>query len=135
MEQAISYRDFGLVNRAWFKMLIKDEYFVEKIIDCYKELRKDILSEESLLSFIDDTITYLGDSVDRNYEVWDYIFESHDLQDVLIPFDRNPDNYDEAVQDLKDFLIRRGEWLDKNIESLRQYCAGSKNKIYDANAN
>ena len=135
MEQAISYRDFGLVNRAWFKMLIKDEYFVEKIIDRYKELRKDILSEESLLSFIDDTITYLGDSVDRNYEVWDYIFESHDLDNVLIPFDRNPDNYDEAVQDLKDFLIRRGEWLDKNIESLRQYCAGSKNKIYDANAN
>lgn len=135
MEQTISYRDFGLVNRAWFKMLIKDEYFVEKIIDRYKELRKDILSEESLLSFIDDTITYLGDSVDRNYEVWDYIFESHDLDNVLIPFDRNPDNYDEAVQDLKDFLIRRGEWLDKNIESLRQYCAGSKNKIYDANAN
>ena len=112
MEQAISYRNFGLVNRAWFKMLIKDEYFVEKIIDRYKELRKDILSEESLLSFIDDTITYLGDSVDRNYEVWDYIFESHDLDNVLIPFDRNPDNYDEAVQDLKDFLIRRGEWLD-----------------------
>ena len=87
------------------------------------------------MSFIDDTITYLGDSVDRNYEVWDYIFESHDLDNVLIPFDRNPDNYDEAVQDLKDFLIRRGEWLDKNIESLRQYCAGSKKKIYDANAN
>ena len=55
-------------------MLMKDEKFVEKIIERYRELREGVLSEEYLMDFIDDTEAYLGDAVDRNYSVWGYSF-------------------------------------------------------------
>lgn len=133
MEQKIDYKGFGLVHRSWFVMLSKDEYFIEKVIARYKELRENILSEENLMNFIDDTVEYLGDSIDRNYEIWGYSFDSHDLNNVLLPFDRNPNNYEEAISDLKMFLIRRGRWMDENIDSLRQYCANSATKKFDLN--
>lgn len=49
--------------------------------------------------------------------------------------DRNPKTYEEAVEQLKEYLIRRLEWLDENIESLRQYSAESKVKKFSEVSN
>lgn len=124
---------FDMNNCLWFKMLTKDEYFVEKIISRYKELRKTYFSEEYIMNYVDETVAYLGDAIERNYEKWGYSFlEEYDL---LKPTDRNPRNYEQAVEHLKEYVKIRGSWLDENIESLRQYCAGSANKKFDDAAN
>lgn len=120
-------------NRIWYEMLMKDEYFVNKVIKRYKELRKTYLNEEYLLNYIDETIAYLGDAVDRNYKVWGYTFERENQTDksqYLSPIERNPQNYEEAIEIYKNFLVERGKWLDNNIESLKQYCHSSKIKLY-----
>lgn len=120
-------------NRIWYEMLMKDEYFVDKVIARYKELRKTYLDEEYLSNYIEETISYLGKSIERNYEVWGYTFEREnqtELWQFLTPFERNPESYEEAVDDYKSFLIDRGNWLDENIESLKQYCHLSKIKLY-----
>ena len=77
---------------------------------------------------MDDTVAWLGDAVDRNFSVWGYTFQ--DEYGLLEPVGRNPGSYGEAVDQVKDFFLRRGAWLDENIELLYQYCHPSATKQY-----
>ena len=124
---------FQMQNCLWYFMLTKDEDFIELIIDRYKDLRETFLSDEYLDRYIDETIDYLGDAVDRNYNVWGYTFDEE--YDMLEPADRNPRSYEESVEQLKDFMHLRGKLMDENIETLRQYCAESKVKKFNENSN
>ena len=116
-EQAVDPEMFLLQNRVWFNALIQDGRFTERVIQRYRELRETYLSEEYLNQYIDETIAYLGDAIDRNNERWDEDF----VYDLLSPPERNPDSYEEAVQDMKQYIHVRGEWMDENIDMLRQY--------------
>ena len=124
----MTVQHFQLQHKLWFGMLMKDEDFIERIISRYRELRKTYLSEEYLNDYIDDVIEYLGPAIDRNFEKWGYSFDDTTL---LEPEERNIHSYDEAVTQLKWFFKKRGNWMDENIESLRQYSAESKIKKYN----
>ena len=124
---------FEMQNCLWYFMLFKDEDFTDRIISRYRELRKTYLSDEYLNNYIDETIAYLGDAIDRNYEVWGYTFgEEYDL---FTPADRNPRDYETAVADMKEFIAVRSKYMDENIETLRQYSTESKIKKFNENAN
>lgn len=128
-ESAMPTDEFRINTVLLYQMLFMDRDFTDKVIERYYELRKTVFSEEYLFEFIDDTIDYLGSAIERNYERWGYTFtEEHDL---LHPAQRNPRNHDESVKQLKDFLKKRLEFMDENIESLRQYSAESKTKKYN----
>lgn len=118
---------FEFQYNVWFYMLMKDEYFTDSIIDRYRELRETYLNTEYLTKYIDDTVSYLGDAVDRNFKVWGYTFE----EELLVPEERNLRSFNEAIEQLKDYIQRRGKWLDENIEILRQYSHESKNKKFN----
>lgn len=124
---------FELQVCLWYNMLIKDEDFTDKIIERYRMHRKGVLSDENLEKFVDDTISYLGDAITRNYEVWGYSFD--DDYDLLREKERNPKNYEQATKQLKEFLIERTEWLDNNIDSISQHSAESKVKKFNEVAN
>ena len=64
-EQAVDPEMFLLQNRVWFNALIQDGRFTERVIQRYRELRETYLSEEYLNQYIDETIAYLGDAIDR----------------------------------------------------------------------
>lgn len=130
-ETAFLPEGFKLQERLWYFMLMKDEDFVEAVIDRYAELRESFLSEEYLLNYIDETVAYLGPAVDRNFEKWGYTF--HHSANLLIPSQRNPSSYEDAVNQLKTFLQARVLWMDENIDVLRQYCADSAVKAYNEN--
>ena len=131
-EQAIPTDDFRLINAPWYWMLIKDKDFTKRIIDRYRDLRKSVLSDEYLDQYIDDTIAYLGDAVKRNEERWGY---SYDDDTLLNPAERNLHSFDSAVTQMKDFIRRRTEFLDENIDVLAQYSAQSRVKKFIENAN
>ena len=57
-----------------------------------------------------------------------FISESNDL---LEPKERNLRTKEEAVNQLKNFLSERIEYLDNNIETIRQYSHESKVKKYN----
>ena len=124
----INAKDFDFQNNLWFEMLLKDPYFVDKIIERYYELRKTYLNEEYLLNYIDEAIYYLGDAKNRNFEVWGYTFEP---ENDLFPEGRKIGSFEQAVSQYKDFIIKRGKWLDENIEQLKQFCHPSVNKKYN----
>ena len=67
------------------------------------------------------------------YAVWGYSFNSENLdsRNKLHPDERNPESYEEAVGQMTDELIGRLEWLDENIEVLKQYCHESAVKKFN----
>ncbi len=123
---------FDMYNCLWYAMLFKDENFTNRCIERYRELRQTYLSEEYLYHYIDSVVDYLEPAIGRNYEKWGYYF-SEDY-DLLKPEERNPRSYEESIQNMKDFIRVRGEWMDENIETLKQYSAESKVKKFNENA-
>lgn len=127
-EQPIDRETFHLHNTLWFQMIIKNKDFTKEVIEQYHNLRNSYLSDEYLENYIDETILYLGDAINRNNERWENVFL--DDKDLLYPTERNLHSYDEAVEQMKDFIIQRGAWLDENMETISQYSADSKVKLY-----
>ncbi|MHC1683892.1 MAG: CotH kinase family protein [Clostridiaceae bacterium] len=121
---------FSMINTPFFDALIKDEKFVSAVVNKYKQLRKGVLSEEYLINYIDETNSWLGDAVSRNYQVWGYVFDLSNYYGMtyLTPVERNYTSHEQAVHQLKTYLIARGNWLDKHIDTLHQYSHESKNK-------
>lgn len=124
---------FYLVDRAWYFMLFKDERFVERVINRYRELRAGVLSEEHLNTFIDETVAYLGPAVERNNQVWGYLYDVENVNgsQKVEPDERNPVSYEDAITRLKAFIHERGTWLDTYIENLRQYSHESAVKKFN----
>lgn len=124
---------FIMPSQPVYFMIFKDEDVVERAISRYRDLREGPLSDEYLLEFIDEAIAYLGPAIERNYAVWGYSFDAESLNpsNRLNPVERNPASFEEAVQDMKDFIVGRGALLDRNIENLRQYSHESINKRYN----
>ena len=131
-ETAMKLDDFHLIGCLWFWMLVKNDDFTHRIIDRYKTLRQGVLSDEYLNRYIDDTLAYLGDAVDRNFERWGDSFHNDEL---LTPKERNLHSHEEAVAQLKSFISTRAAFLDENIDVLAQYSAESRVKKFVENAN
>ncbi|HEL0709555.1 TPA: CotH kinase family protein [Streptococcus equi subsp. zooepidemicus] len=122
--------DFTLSDAPWFCMLLKDPSFVKLVVTRYHQLRQNVLSTDYLIKYIDATVAFLGPAIQRNYHKWGYVFtvpSRSDATNYLVPASRNYRSYEASVKQLKDFIRRRGRWLDKHIETLYQYSAPSKN--------
>ena len=116
-EAAVDRENFQLQNGLWFEMIFKDSAFIEKAIERYLELRKTYFSDDYVQGYINDVIAYLGPAIDRNYARWTTAFNYN----LLRPVERNPLSYEEALQDLREYFTQRGQFMEENIYSLRQY--------------
>ncbi|MBQ6803467.1 MAG: CotH kinase family protein [Clostridia bacterium] len=132
-DSLITPQGFHMHMKSFFYMLFKDEAFVEKVINRYWVLREKYLNEAYLYQYVDRVIAYLGPAIDRNWEKWGHSFESD--YDQLIPTSRNPRSFEDAVQQMTEYIDARIEWMDQNITSLRQYSAESKVKKFNKDAN
>ena len=126
---------FCLTSAPWYERLLKDKNFTDTVVSVYERLRKKELSEAYLMNYIDETVSWIDEGVERNYRKWDEVWNPANLDwyrremNYLTPIERNPHSYEEAIRQLKVYLIRRGEWLDANIKNLYQYCHESRNAM------
>lgn len=129
MDYVSNEAGFTLHNTPWFSQLMKDETFVSLIVEKYHQLRKSYLSTDYLIQYIDETDAWLSDAIKRNDEIWGYVYnlENYDDLNFLMPVERNMTSHQEAIEQFKHYIDKRGEWLDQHIESLYQYCSESKN--------
>lgn len=120
---------FTMQNAPWFGALLRDERFVDAVVLEYHQLRRGVLSDEYLLNYIDETLLWLGDAIERNFSLWGYVFDlsQYNGMTYLTPVERNATSHAQAVEQLKRFIVERGAWLDAHIETLYQYCSDSKN--------
>lgn len=130
---------FLISQRGWYAQLMKSEKFVDRVIFRYRQLREGILSQENVEQYVMDVKQWLGSAIDRNFSLWGYSFDPQLLSSrqrrnpspYIYPRqsleELNPSSYDQAVEWMLDYAQTRGAWLDRNIETLRQYCHPSKN--------
>lgn len=94
----------------WWKRLLQDSLFNNKLRCEYDKLRKTIWSDISILQYIDSTYNIIGKPVQANLNLWPilglYIWPNPN------PI---PTTVEGEKQELKNWMIRRLAWLDKNI--------------------
>lgn len=112
LENSLKIDSTAMHDAPWFRELLKDANFTKKVIDRYKYLRKDILSEEKLIKYIDDAVSFLGPSIERDRQRWEYEGE-----------------YNTEIEKMKSVLRKHGKWLDENIDSLYQFSEFDENEI------
>lgn len=133
MEQTTMEMGFLFPDRPLWYMLYKDEKFTARVISRYKELRRGVLSDDHMLEKFDAAVAYLGPAVDRNYQVWGYTFDPALVGEdcKLVPDERNPISFDQACDHLREALTFRSAWIDRNIETLRQFSHESAVKKFN----
>lgn len=118
------YTDFNLQTDIWLYPKFQDEYggrmhwwarMMEDLdyrgvfVSRWKALRKGAFHTDSLMTYIDNTIDYLGEAVDRNFERWPilglYVWPNYFIGET----------YEEEVNYLKDWIKERANWMDANI--------------------
>lgn len=105
-----AFNNFGFVEMTVEQLEMKRTYFYYYLSQCpqfgqrlaqrYTQLRRHYLSEEYLLEYIDSTIAYLDSALSRDSGRW------------------NPDHRDvylEDIEKMRDFVIRRGAWMDTHF--------------------
>ncbi|MDJ0332944.1 CotH kinase family protein [Planococcus sp. S3-L1] len=127
-ELSFSESGYSMTQSIFYERLLKDEDFTNGLIRRYVELRKNKLNEDRINNYIDDTVNFLGSSIERNNTRWQdmYDLSQYDTRNYLHRVERNVENHEEAIAQLKGYLEKRGEWLDNNIDTLRQYSHPSR---------
>lgn len=97
---------FRMVNVVWYERLFQDEAFAKKYKAKYRHYRNTIWSDKNIDDLMDEVILELGPSVDRNREKW-------------YPEDSRED-YENEVEDIRIFLKKRFDWMDKNINLINR---------------
>lgn len=131
--------EFLLSQKGWYGQLMKSPRFVNYVTERYRQLRRGVLSQEYVERYAKETALWLGDAVERNFQVWGYAFDPS----LLSRYERknpdqgesagmaleelNPSSFEQAMEWMLEYAGQRGRWLDEHIDSLKQYCQPSKN--------
>lgn len=110
--------------RPWFNCLVKMEQFVEKTEKRYNLLRENLLNEDYIDDFIDNTLDYLGNAVLRDRSAYsdyhnDLATAKEEVTDLSI--DRNRYSVEEEALRIKDFLHEHGDYMDSHMDDLYSY--------------
>lgn len=100
----------------WFERLMEDEGYRNQVYCRWTTFRESIYSDENIMGIIDSCTTVLGDAVDRNYEKFPI------LGKYFWPAKYWPDTYEEEVDELKNWLIDRLEWMDGEWYNMGEDC-------------
>lgn len=107
----------------WWARMMDDLSYRASFATRWKELRKGPFRTDSILSYIDNTIVYLGESIDRNFQRWPIIGK------YVWPNYFVGDTYREDVDYLKDWITRRVQWMDANIMVAETVSGSTGNDI------
>lgn len=131
--------EFLLSQKGWYGQLMKSPRFVNYVTQRYRQLRRNVLSQEYVEQYAMETVSWLGEAVERNYQVWGYTFDPNLLSryerknpsqeesaDMTLE-ELNPTSFEEALEWMLEFAEQRGNWLDEHMVSLKQYCHSSRN--------
>ena len=99
----------------WWNRLLEDENFVIKLKKRWIDLRGGILSDNNILSIINEKYSFLKNEsniANNNFNVWN-IFGIYIWPNSFIG-----NNYYEEIDFLKTWIKNRTKWLDKSISEL-----------------
>jgi hypothetical protein len=99
------YTQWGRIY--WFKRLMEDPEFRNKVYCRWTAFRDGIFSDSSMLNIIDSCVNVLGDAVDRNFNKYPILGEY--IWPAIPPF---PETHQGEVENLQVWLLDRLQWMD-----------------------
>ena len=99
----------------WWNRLLEDEKFVDKLKGRWNQLRLNTLSDNNILTLIEEQYSFLNnetDIINRNFNKWK-IFGIYIWPNSFIG-----NNYYEEIDFLKNWIKERTKWLDESINNL-----------------
>jgi len=98
-------------NQAFWLAKIANRSDMQLLMHCrWEELREDVLSDEALLTYIDDMTAHIDEAQERNYERWPV------LGQYLWPNGYVGETYEDEVDFLKEWLEARLSWMDGALD-------------------
>ena len=119
------YEDLSWDIMHWWKRLMEDDKYVHDLRTRYSIYRDSVLSNEKVFGFIDSTIAYLGDAVDRNFARWPI------LGQYVWPNNYIGNTYEEEINFFKVWLNNRLFFMDSHW----YYDVGVQESLVDFQAN
>jgi subtilisin-like proprotein convertase family protein len=100
---------------SWWNTMMQDGAFKDKLYCRYHTLRLNVLKNDVLFAFIDNTASLINEAQVRNFRqfpiIGAYVFPN--------PQPQAGDTYQAELYDLKNWIASRGGWMDGNIPG---YC-------------
>ena len=99
------------IKTNWYNYLLSDKSFRERASERWNEVKDGLIY--TALSTIDECYTNIKPSVDENFARWDILDSvvGYEREDVV-----NYNTFELQVEYLKQFIIKRSEWITNNIE-------------------
>ena len=92
----------SMAGAPLYQDLLKNRTFQDRLLDRYRRLREDTLSDERISSLLRETRDYLGSALERDRVLRGITEEA----------------YDSACEELSRLLGTRGIWLDRHLGDL-----------------
>lgn len=115
--------------KPWFDRLMKDRYFLNKVEDRYAELRKDILSDDSMMELLSQLQAYIGGARQREWLRWNHIYTQKNILSLIsrpdesgFTTERESSQYEQEIYRLKTVLRRHGAAVPKRLKLLEHSC-------------
>jgi len=103
------------VNHVWWKRLLSDTTFTNKLEQRWFSLRETTFSLINWNNTIDSLVTHIGDAGDRNFQRWPVIGS------WVWPNNFVGQTYLSEVNYLKNWVNDRLLWIDENIKNLSTF--------------
>lgn len=98
--------DYAKIPFYW-ERLMNDTYFISQVVNRWSELRASTFSNESINSYIDETVSYLNEAQQRNFERWPI------LDEYVWPNYAVNITYENEISWLKNWIMQRTDWMDQ----------------------
>ncbi|MFN8239601.1 MAG: CotH kinase family protein [Bacteroidales bacterium] len=103
------YRERWVMH--WWLRLMEDGEYARYFASRWKELRSGPFRTDSILNYIDNTVSYLGSEINRNYNRWPIIGQ------YIWPNYYVGTTYNEDLEWFKNWLTSRLRWMDENVSA------------------
>lgn len=104
--------DYWLIP-FWWKRLLLDPAYMIQFKDRWTELRNDILSNQTIMHYIDSVVVELDEAQKRNFVRWPV------LNQYVWPNNYVGGTYANEIQYLKNWIRDRLNWMDSNVAAMQ----------------
>ncbi len=98
----------------WGKRFMKDSVYMNDFADRWFELRNTIFTLDHIYGLIDENVSLLEESRERNFERWNVLGVNFNNKYVF-------DTYDEEITYMKEWIDLKFTWLDEQFNTTDNY--------------
>jgi len=109
---------FLLTERFWARDLLRNPRFLRLYCETWHALRQPggPFSDEHILDLIDSIVEELGPAADRHFTRYPELLNPK--RETIYTVNFQVTTFEQNVQVVRDFLLQRGQWMDKALGTL-----------------